>query len=326
MAQLEFCDKHNMVAYLVKSESSEGFDEIIDFLTSSHIYYALTENPIIFVSLIEQFWETAILSTTEEGLQAISATIDGHEKLITEDSLRRHLKLDDAEGISSLSNEEIFEHLAHMGSKKTAWDQFSSNIATALICLATSRKFNFSKFIFEAMVKNLDSPHKFLLYPRIDGLEKDLLQTKKTYSIALTKLVLRVKKLESKLKSGKARRKAKIEEEVHEKPSDETEVLVQEETPTEIIKEHRSGEKGEIEISTSNIQVSTACPPKKVKKRTQVQLSMDEELARKLEEEERIRFNSEQEARALQEEEEEKRLNLEAATRCYNSTYSNSGN
>ncbi|GKF99837.1 hypothetical protein Tco_0301528 [Tanacetum coccineum] len=79
MAQLEFCDKHNMDAYLVKSASSEGFDEIIDFLTSSHIYYALTENPITFVSLIEQFWETAILSTTEEGLQAISATIDRHE-------------------------------------------------------------------------------------------------------------------------------------------------------------------------------------------------------------------------------------------------------
>ncbi|GKA44243.1 hypothetical protein Tco_0736967 [Tanacetum coccineum] len=198
MAQLEFCDKHNMVAYLVKSESSEGFDEIIDFLTSSHIYYALTENPIIFVSLIEQFWETAVLSTTEEGLQAISATIDGHEKLITEASLRRHLKLEDAEGISSLSNEEIFEHLAHMGyvpnsksltffkghfssqwkffiytilhclsSKKTTWDQFSSNIATVIIYLAISRRFNFSKFIFKAMVKNLDSLHKFLLYPMV---------------------------------------------------------------------------------------------------------------------------------------------------------------
>ncbi|GJT21882.1 hypothetical protein Tco_0891819 [Tanacetum coccineum] len=45
---------------------------------------------------------------------------------------------------------------------------------------------------------------------RIDGLEKDLQQTKKTYSTALTKLVLRVKKLEYKLKFGKARRKAKI--------------------------------------------------------------------------------------------------------------------
>ncbi|GJX61991.1 putative ribonuclease H-like domain-containing protein [Tanacetum coccineum] len=232
-----------------------------------------------------------------------------------------HLKLDDAEGISSLSNEEIFEHLAHMG------------------YVTNSESLTF----FKAMVKNLDSPHKFLLYPRfiqlllnkqqrlllphtrtyptptltsklfsnmrraskgysgvvtplfenmlvqahdeeqhqspsritstpslsqqptpsllspeliqptheveetasmpydsplhvvhshgsaessvqqhdltvlvtqlndrIDGLEKDLLQTKKTYSTALTKLVLRVKKLESKLKSGKARRKVKI--------------------------------------------------------------------------------------------------------------------
>ncbi|GJZ96076.1 hypothetical protein Tco_0668410, partial [Tanacetum coccineum] len=59
--------------------------------------------------------ETAILSTIKEGLQAISVTIDGHEKLIIEDFLRRHLKLDDAEGISLLSNEEIFKHLAHMG-------------------------------------------------------------------------------------------------------------------------------------------------------------------------------------------------------------------
>ncbi|GJW84827.1 hypothetical protein Tco_0157972 [Tanacetum coccineum] len=112
------------------------------------------------------FGETAILSTTEEGLQAISATIDGHEKLITEDSLRRHLKLDDAEGISSLSNEEIFEQLAHMGSKKTAWDQFSSNIATALICLATSRRFNFSKFIFEASLRIGYPPNTYCIPTR----------------------------------------------------------------------------------------------------------------------------------------------------------------
>ncbi|GJX09140.1 hypothetical protein Tco_0198999 [Tanacetum coccineum] len=43
------------------------------------------------------------------------------------------------------------------------------------------------------------------LNDKIDGLEKDLQQTKNTYSTALTKLVLRVKKLEYKLKSGKAK-------------------------------------------------------------------------------------------------------------------------
>ncbi|GJS44399.1 hypothetical protein Tco_0569442 [Tanacetum coccineum] len=166
MANLEFCDKHNMVAYLVKSEDSEGFHEIIDFLTSSHIYYALTECPTLYISLIKQFWQTAALSTTEDEVHAITATIDGRYKIIIKASIRRHLKLQDLEGLSSLPNAEIFEQLACMCSKKTAWDQFSSNIATAIICLATNMIFNFSRFIFEAMVKNLDSTHKFLMYHR----------------------------------------------------------------------------------------------------------------------------------------------------------------
>ncbi|GJT15173.1 hypothetical protein Tco_0873879 [Tanacetum coccineum] len=111
MANLEFCDKHNMIAYLQKSEGSEGFHQIIDFLNASHIQYALIENPTIYVSFIKQFWRTATARTSATG-------------------------------------------------------EFSSNIATDIICLATIRTFNFSKFIFDAMVKNLDNPHKFLMYPR----------------------------------------------------------------------------------------------------------------------------------------------------------------
>ncbi|GJT24141.1 hypothetical protein Tco_0894078 [Tanacetum coccineum] len=104
-----------MVAYLVKSEGSEGFHEIIDFLTSSHIYYALTECPARYISLIEQFWQIAALSTTEDRVHAITATIDGRDKIITEPSIRRHLKLQDSEGLSSLPNAEIFKQLARMG-------------------------------------------------------------------------------------------------------------------------------------------------------------------------------------------------------------------
>ncbi|GJZ74527.1 hypothetical protein Tco_0638992 [Tanacetum coccineum] len=438
MANLEFCDKHNMVAYLVKSEGSEGFHEIIDFLTSSHIYYALTECPTLYISLIEQFWQTAALSTTEDGVHAITATIDGRDKIITEASIRRHLKLQDSEGLSSLPNAEIFEQLTRMGyaitsdsltflkghfapqwkffihtilhcmsSKKTAWDQFSSNIATAIICLATNRIFNFSRFIFDAMVKNLDSTHKFLMYPRfiqillnkqqrlllphtrtystptltnklfnnmrraskgysgvvtplfdtmlvqpqgeapstspsritsspslsshhttsstpttppsiqitheaeetatmphdsplpgghtpgsdegklkhdelmelvtklsdrVVAVEKDLQQTKKTYSTALTKLVLKVKKLE---KQG--RKITQIDKdptislvhdegtswfqediETQEKNSADTEVLLEEETLTELVEDLGSGEKGKKDVSTADVPVSTA--------------------------------------------------------------------
>ncbi|GJT27058.1 hypothetical protein Tco_0907333 [Tanacetum coccineum] len=81
----------------------------------------------------------------------ITATIDRKVKIVTEASIRRHLKLEDSNGISTLPTTEIFEQLALMGSKKTAWEQFSSNIATAIICLATNRKFNFSKLIFNGM-------------------------------------------------------------------------------------------------------------------------------------------------------------------------------
>ncbi|GKC76407.1 hypothetical protein Tco_1127181 [Tanacetum coccineum] len=50
--------------------------------------------------------------------------------------------------------------------KTTAWNEFSSTMASAIICLATNQKFNFSKFIFESMVKNLDNVGKILMYPR----------------------------------------------------------------------------------------------------------------------------------------------------------------
>ncbi|GKF90727.1 hypothetical protein Tco_0274428, partial [Tanacetum coccineum] len=41
-------------------------------------------------------------------------------------------------------------------------------------------------------------------------MEKDLQQTKKTYSTALTRLILRVKKLEKNVKTGEAKRRARI--------------------------------------------------------------------------------------------------------------------
>ncbi|GJV38178.1 hypothetical protein Tco_1410655 [Tanacetum coccineum] len=202
MAQLEFCDKHNMVAYLVKSESSEGFDEIIDFLTSSHIYYALTENPIIFVSLIEQFWETAVLSTTEEGLQAISATIDGHEKLITEDSLRRHLKLDDAEGISSLSNEEIFEHLAHMG----------------YVTNSESLTFFKDPAFDDLMILILVDDTLAYMESEVDqneGVDKLLWAEKKFKSLLLIEEVARKVQEEGKLKRGEEKKRVKKDDSVN---------------------------------------------------------------------------------------------------------------
>ncbi|GJT51758.1 hypothetical protein Tco_0977915 [Tanacetum coccineum] len=184
-----------MVAFLEKSTGSAGFHQVIDFLNRSHICYALTKKPDVYISFITQFWRSAEATTDDNGEVQITATIDGHSMTITEASLRRHLKLDDHDGITSIPNSKIFEQLAlkekiHLSDnpKKTAWEQFSSNIATVVICLATNRKYNFSRMIFEHMVSNISSPHKFLMYPRfiqicLDMQRKQLQQHSRTYLV-----------------------------------------------------------------------------------------------------------------------------------------------
>nr|GEY96019.1 hypothetical protein [Tanacetum cinerariifolium] len=83
---------------------------------------------------------------------AVHLMLLGHKKkvVVTEDILRQDLRLDDADGVECLPTEEIFAELA----------------SSAVICLATGRKFNFSKYIFDSMVRNVDSTSKFLMYPR----------------------------------------------------------------------------------------------------------------------------------------------------------------
>ena len=44
-----------MIAFLQKPEESEGFTQIVDFLNVSGIRYALTINPTIYVSHINNF-------------------------------------------------------------------------------------------------------------------------------------------------------------------------------------------------------------------------------------------------------------------------------
>nr|GEW15136.1 hypothetical protein [Tanacetum cinerariifolium] len=171
---------------------------MVDFIAASPLRYALTIKPTVFVSHIRQFWSTARIETTDEGTH-ILATVDGIQRTVSEASLRRNLKLRDEDGIVSIPDTELFENLTLMGynisqnqkftfqkgqfshqwkylihtimqclsPKSTGFNEFSSNIATALVCLATNRTYNFSKMIFDGLVKNVNNKvSKFLMYPR----------------------------------------------------------------------------------------------------------------------------------------------------------------
>nr|GEV37544.1 reverse transcriptase domain-containing protein [Tanacetum cinerariifolium] len=132
-----------MIAYLTKSDASEGFNQIIDFLNGRSI----------------KWW-------------------------VTEATIRDALRLDDAEGVECLPNEEIFAELARMGyekpstkltfykaffsiqwkfsirtilqcmsAKRTSWNVFSSSMASAVICLFSGKGFSGVKTpLFEGMI------------------------------------------------------------------------------------------------------------------------------------------------------------------------------
>lgn len=92
----------------------------MDFLNTTHIRYALTLNPTIYVYQIKQFWNSVESITIEQGdthetVDTLRATVDGVTIDVTESSLRRILQLDYLNGIITLPNPDIHKHLSTMG-------------------------------------------------------------------------------------------------------------------------------------------------------------------------------------------------------------------
>ncbi|GJW07093.1 putative ribonuclease H-like domain-containing protein [Tanacetum coccineum] len=142
-------------------------------------------------------WLLQVAAKTVNEKVQLKALVDGKKIIITESIVRRDLQLEDADGVDCLPNASIFKQLTLMGyeklsqkftfykaffspqrkflihtilqclsTKTTAWNEFSSTMASTIICLATNQKFNFSKYIFKSMVKKLDNVGKILMYPR----------------------------------------------------------------------------------------------------------------------------------------------------------------
>nr|GEX39421.1 putative ribonuclease H-like domain-containing protein [Tanacetum cinerariifolium] len=112
----------------------------------------------------------------------LQALVDRKKVVVTKATIRDSLRLDDAEGVDYLPNEEIFVELARMGyekpstklmfykaffssrwkflihtilqcmsAKRTSWNEFSSSMASAVICLS-SGVFGVETPLFEGML------------------------------------------------------------------------------------------------------------------------------------------------------------------------------
>ncbi|GJY65373.1 hypothetical protein Tco_0467611 [Tanacetum coccineum] len=104
------------------------------------------------------------------------------------------------------------------------------------------------------------------LSERIGVLEDDLKRTKQTYSAAFTKLILRIKKLESKVKTGKARKRARVVLSEDEEDDSSKQGRIDEDPNTYFHQDdevdddvvHDTAEERQPEDSTAGIKISTA--------------------------------------------------------------------
>jgi hypothetical protein len=102
-----WAESHNNVALLDETMVPEGFTDMVKFLNSTSLRYALTVNPTIYISYIKQFWLTTKVKT-RNGEKHIKAMVDGQQVLVTESSISELLLFDDETETKCLANSAIF--------------------------------------------------------------------------------------------------------------------------------------------------------------------------------------------------------------------------
>ncbi|GJS76219.1 retrovirus-related pol polyprotein from transposon TNT 1-94 [Tanacetum coccineum] len=170
----------------------------------------------------------------------------------------------------------ITHNAAYQADDLDAYDSNYDELNTAKVALMT----NLSHFGSDALAEGLDFTGRdsdegsitlneltvlcTQLSTKVASLEADLKQTKKVYGNAYTKLIMKVKKLEHKVKSSKARRRAKImisdDEDNQEDPSKQGRKIAQigEDEGITLFTAPKEDYTAKPDISTTNVPVSTA--------------------------------------------------------------------
>ncbi|GJW40605.1 hypothetical protein Tco_0066450 [Tanacetum coccineum] len=204
----------------------------------------------------ELFWNTAT-SKTVNSVKQIHAIVDGKAVVITESSVRNDLLFDDEDGITCLTNDEIFENLALMGEcnsfpTKTILFKKPNEPPLPEGHTSGSGKGRMAH-TFELMYIVPPTPHDLPLLVVLD-LEKE----KDAQAVEILKLKKRVKKLERQRKSSISHPRRRIYRQVESSDDDLDE--------EDASKQGRTSDKtkpisGDTEaVNTAGEGVSTAAP------------------------------------------------------------------
>nr|GEU44126.1 xylulose kinase-1 [Tanacetum cinerariifolium] len=203
---LTFADTHNMIAYLTKSDASEGFNQIINFLNGSLIKYALIVNPNIYVSCIKQFW-TSVAVKKVNNVTRLQALVDKKRVIITEATIRDAIHLDNAEGdlssyTTKYSSPALIQKVDKGANEVHHDDVLAVGVAVEGDVSAVDDVVPTDDArIFMDLLQNLLNTFATLTR-RVENLEHD----KVSQALEITKLKQRVKKLEKRNKASKLHR------------------------------------------------------------------------------------------------------------------------
>nr|GEV08725.1 hypothetical protein [Tanacetum cinerariifolium] len=260
-----------MITFLTKSDASEGFDQIVDFLNAHNIQYVLMVNPPIYVSCIKQFWALVSVKKTNDVVK-LQALIDRKKVVITEDTIRQDLRLDDADGVDCLPNEEIFAELAHMGYEKPPpkLTFYKARIGNGFSGVETPL---FDTMLVQPQVHDA---------AKVDAEDKDdnevahLEQDKVAQALEIVKLKQRVKKLKKKRRSkSSGLKRLRKEGGIAELDADEDVTLVDVDTVVEM----DANTQGRMEEDVTAVKEINDAEPEPI-------VFDDEEMAKRLQDEE----------------------------------------
>nr|GEW25893.1 hypothetical protein [Tanacetum cinerariifolium] len=248
-------------------------------------------------------------SKTINSIKQIHAAVDGKAVVISESSVRSDLLFDDEDGITCLTNDEIFENLALMGyeqlSTKHTFQKGGSPRCQETIggTPAQTRSERVLEHLNESPLlkghtsRNGDGrmEHTFELTDIGYYIRECTSRTKAVYHKAFITLTKRVKKLETQLK--KKRNRAVIHSSDEEEPSLDIENSpkqgrmigeIDKDKNVNLVNESTTEDKGKGIMQETELS-------NKIKKREMIQLSLDEELAQKLHAEELAKETTRQE-------------------------------
>ncbi|GJX17080.1 hypothetical protein Tco_0217912 [Tanacetum coccineum] len=211
MAHMGFCDKHNMVAFLQKPSGSEEFHQIVAFLTGSHIrtHLQLADVDGVHVPL----FDTMLIHDQSGQGEGPTLSVESQHTPIVSPHTSQPTTSQPTASHSISSPKHSIQKPTSEPTSPTSPPSTEPQIQETTSTLPHDSPLpgGYTPGSVEGSMKLTELTDLCTkLVDRVTSLETELTKTKQLYGKAITKLVKKVKHLEDKLKSTKARRKARI--------------------------------------------------------------------------------------------------------------------